>query len=581
MENTTITKQPLTGKVGALIVAAAWVAVVPMMIFGNPRGHDFDLQIPGWLEAEHQLSQGVLFPLWTAGANHGFGAPFFVFYPPLSRALGATLGLLLPWALAPGCYTWLALIAAGLGMYTLASEWLRQRDSACAAVLYVLNPYLLLTIYKRSDYAELLGSALFPLLIWSAIRVVHQDKAGIVRLAAVFAAIWITDLPAAVIASYSVAGLLVLGALVYRSSRPILWGALAIITGFGSIAFFLLPAAWERQWVNINQAVKFVWMPEHNFLFDHSNIAQYVGFNRGLSWFATVVIIITVLAAVWGRELRRRYPQDWRLLAIFGALAALMMFPPALVLYKFLPELHYVQFPWRWMSPVCVVYALFTGAAIAQARNKALLWSAMAVIIVAMAATIVRTTWWDPGNRYLHELLADMPRHLENNGATWSSPLGSQPSKLDWAAPDVAVANTGAQTSEPAQVNIEGWSANRKVFSIQSATPVLVALKLLNYPGWHAQVNRHPVSLSTDSETGQMLLELPAGSSQVQISFGMTADRKLGFAISVITALGLLVFALRRAKANPASQPSWEERNSASSETPHSMALASVSAKHD
>ncbi len=551
MSTVTITKQPLTRNASALIVFVALLAVMPMLVIGNPRGHDFDLQIPGWLEAEQQLSHGVVFPVWAAGANHGFGAPFFIFYPPLSRTLGAILGLLLPWNLAPKCYAWLALAVAGLGMYKLASEWLERRDAVCAAMLYMLNPYLLLTIYKRSDYAELLGSALFPLVIWGAIRVVRAGHDGIFPLAIIFAALWITDLPAAVVASYSLAGFLVLSAIRCRSIRPLAWGALAIIAGFGLIAFFLLPAAWERQWVNIAQAVKFAWMPEHNFLFDHTNLPQYVTFNRGLSFFAVIILTIMVLAVMFTHEFRRRSPQDWRSLTLFGGLAALMMFPPTLFLYNTLPELHYIQFPWRWLSPVCVVYALLTAAAMANARHMVLLWSSMALIILAMAGIIVRTTWWDSGNHRLYELLAAMPQHLENNGATWSSPLGSEPSKLDEAAPAVALVNQEGEHSSPSQINVEQWSANKKSFSVQSASPVLVAIKLLNYPGWQARVNAVPAPLSTTSETGQMLLALPAGSSKVDIWFGMTTDRKLGLLISIGTAFSLLLFVWRQSRVRP------------------------------
>ena len=75
-----------------LIVIAATVAVIPTLIFGNAFGHDYGFHLQKWMGAAQQFREGVVFPRWAAGANLGFGDPSFIFYPPLSWMLGATLG---------------------------------------------------------------------------------------------------------------------------------------------------------------------------------------------------------------------------------------------------------------------------------------------------------------------------------------------------------------------------------------------------------------------------------------------------------------------------------------------------------
>jgi 6-pyruvoyl-tetrahydropterin synthase related domain len=518
------------------IMAAAIIVVIPMILFGNPRGHDFDLHVPAWMETEQQLAQGILFPRWTSGANHGFGAPAFIFYPPLSRTLGALLGLLLPWKVVPGVYVWLVLVLAGITMWKCATEWLQPRDALVASLLYAANPYLLLTAYKRCNYAELLATALFPLLVWGGLRMGSDNSKAILSLAIVFGAIWVTDLPAAVIASYSLAGLLLLSALHNRSVRPLLAGSVAIGAGFGICAFFLFPAAWERRWVNIDQALKFEWLPEHNFLFTHNNIPQYVTFNRGLSFFALLVVIVTSIAAVFSRQLRRDAPQDWLLLTVLAGVSTFMMFPPSLPLYRILPQLRFVEFPWRWLSPLCVAYAVLSASAMAQVGRRWILWSAAAFLVVAVGAVIVHTTWWDFGHRHLQELILSMPSGLENKGATWASPLGSQPSKLESAAPLVALSETADDNSgSPVQIQVEQWAPERKAFSVEASRPLLLKLKLLTYPSWRAKLNGTIVPLQTERQTGQMLLAVPAGLSHVEVQFGWTWDRRVGLALSLIT----------------------------------------------
>ena len=86
------------------IPLAAFLAVVPMLVRGNSCGHDFDFHLLSWLEAATQLAH-FHYPHWAYTPAFNAGEPRFIFYPPLSWALGALLGLLLPWAAVPAAFT--------------------------------------------------------------------------------------------------------------------------------------------------------------------------------------------------------------------------------------------------------------------------------------------------------------------------------------------------------------------------------------------------------------------------------------------------------------------------------------------
>src|SRR5262249_11111171 len=160
--------------------------------------------------------------------------------------LGATLGLVLPWRAAPGAFVWLALIIAGMSMWRLAREFLPEPQAILAAGLFAVNPYNLAMVYYRSDFAELLGVALLPLLLLGASWVIRCESRRIPFPAVVFAAIWLCNAPEGVIATYSLALLLAIATVRQRSIRPLVIGAMAMIAGFGLVAFYLLPAARER-----------------------------------------------------------------------------------------------------------------------------------------------------------------------------------------------------------------------------------------------------------------------------------------------------------------------------------------------
>src|SRR5437588_9080858 len=127
---------------GAVIIMVTALAVLaPFLFRGNSSGHDFEFHVFSWMEVLDQWKQGILYPRWAALANWGYGEARFLFYPPASWTLGAALGALLPWKLAPGAYTWIALTASGMTMFVLARRWLPDKDAVFAAALYAANPY--------------------------------------------------------------------------------------------------------------------------------------------------------------------------------------------------------------------------------------------------------------------------------------------------------------------------------------------------------------------------------------------------------------------------------------------------------
>src|ERR1700712_2907240 len=184
-----------------LILCAAIVATLPLFVHGCSCGHDFDFHVQSWLDAAQQLRHGTLLPQWTFSAAYNAGEPRFIFYPPLSWMLGAILTLVVPITLAPTIYTLLALTAAGLAMHRLASYFAGPTAALIAAILYVVNPYMLFNAYERAAYAELLAAAWLPLLFLAVLR----PQPTIRGIALPLALLWLTNAPAAVMGSYTLA----------------------------------------------------------------------------------------------------------------------------------------------------------------------------------------------------------------------------------------------------------------------------------------------------------------------------------------------------------------------------------------
>ncbi|MGA7565266.1 MAG: hypothetical protein WBW53_04260, partial [Terriglobales bacterium] len=280
----------------ALVLGGACLlAITPFFWRANPSGHDFEFHMYSWMEVLGQWKDGIIYPRWAALAHWGYGEARFVFYPPASWTFGAALGAVLPWKVVPGVYCWIVLALAGAAMYQLARHWLTAEDALFAAVFYAVNPYHLMIIYWRSAFAELLAAVLLPLLLLcllqikestssssdSAARENHKaDFRPTLWLSLVLAAAWLTNVPAAVMIHYSVAGLALAfvaietvrevdhrGSRRLRIGRPLVRMTAAIFLGAGLAAFYLLPAIYEQGWINLKEVLAPGVRPQDNYLF--------------------------------------------------------------------------------------------------------------------------------------------------------------------------------------------------------------------------------------------------------------------------------------------------------------------------
>ena len=340
---------------------------IPFFFLGTPSGHDVEFHLYSWLEVLAQWKHGIVYPRWAALAHFGYGEPRFLFYPPASWTLGAALSAIFPWSVASCVYIWIVLVAAGVAMFLVARLCLDPQkfdrsDAIFVAVLYAVNPYHLVIIYWRSAFAELLASCLVPLLLLFVLKAVdeHRDYLGkaIVPLALVLAGAWLTNAPAAVMIHYSLALLLVYFAWQRRSARILLVGAGAVALGAALAAFYLLPAIYEQRWVDIAQAVSQGSRPADNFLFIHTTDADHDAFNRIISWVA-ILEMATIFVTAWiARPWRETKRELWTALLGWAAVCSVLMFPVAGLLWKVLPKMEFMQFPWRWLLCLSMIFSV-------------------------------------------------------------------------------------------------------------------------------------------------------------------------------------------------------------------------------
>lgn len=532
-------------------MCVSFAVISPFFRLGTASGHDVSFHMASWLDVAGQWKQGILFPRWTEWANFGFGEPRFIFYPPLSWLFGAFLGTFIPWHSVATAFIACAQMFAGISAYALLRRLTNSQSAALlAAACFAANPYSLLIIYMRSDFAELLAIAFFPLLILATLQLLGIFGGNeslrfekIFFFAIVFCAVWLSNAPAAVIATYSVGLLFTTAAIRERSVVPLANGAAALAVGFGLASFYVIPAISEQRWVNISGALSEGLTPADNFLYAKTPDTEHDAFNRIASNVAVLLIIWAVCTAIaaWKQISASREGDPDRnahtaaahtAITALATAATLLMLPVTLALWRFLPELRFVQFPWRWMSVLSVCAVIFTALSARKWLRWA--WPLLATFaIVGTAHYLVKNAWWDTED--MPTLQAALNDGTGFEGTDEYDPLGDDRTDLQQKTPR-ALLLTSPQDPEAhkdASIVVEKWTAEHRAIRITTRKPGNLALRLLDYPAWRVTVNGVSVPVTHGKGTRQMIIPVPTGEWEVHIDFARTTDRTIGGSVSI------------------------------------------------
>ena len=595
-----------------VLAGCCLAAITPFFWRGSPSGHDFEFHMFSWMEVLGQWKHGIAYPRWAALAYWGYGDARFLFYPPASWTLGAALGAALPWRMVPGAYCWIALTLAGAAMYRLAREWLPVADALFAAVFYALNPYHLLIVYWRSAFAELLATALLPLLLLCLLEIFLQKaETGhrpMLGLGLVLAAAWLTNVPAAVMMHYTTAGLAVVffataaaRELAHeRSWGPQFWRSLvravvpilvrtglAMLLGVGLASFYLLPAIYERGWIDIGQVLSPGVRPQDNFLFTTLTDPDHNHFNLLVSTVAVVEIGILAVAIWFSRPWRVKRAgaanpsassgqassassgqppstrsgqaldspvaasavaaeqSPWMLLSALGVFSAILMLSVSNLFWEHLPELRFVQLPFRWLLSMNAALAmLFAMAAKRWTWTSRFLASAVLLATVVVAGYRIQPPWWEKAGdiREMNDAIVDSTGY---EGIDEYVPTGADPYELNKSLPRICD-DTGAAV----QSEVLAWGPAEKHFTVHAAARQNLTVRLFSYPAWEVVVNGKPTATKKTDVTGLIVIPIAAGDSDVRIHFRRTIDRFVGNILSLIS-LAVLAVAWMKMKTQP------------------------------
>jgi hypothetical protein len=561
-----VNKNLSLGALGVMVLTAV-ILISPSFFYGQFLGDDFDFHVDSWMEVTQQWHQGVMYPSWAAGAWGGFGEPRFIFYPPVSRLIGAGLGEVLPWKFVPDTFLFLTLLLAGISMHRLARSWMSAEAALAAAVIYMACPYHLVDMYVRSSFSEILAGAFLPLVLLCVLNCASDEQIDSARpfrlrtkksvwrniafLSVAYALVWLTNAPAAVLTSYAIAFLLIVLAFRRRSIAPLWQGAAGIALGLMLASAYIIPAIFEQRWVVIEEAISEPLVYANSFVFQWISDPRNHLFNFMITSVAVFEIVIALIAGFFLRRRTGKFGTAEFALVSLAILSIAFMVQPTGYPLQFLPKIQYLQFPWRWLMVLGISFPAFFGGAIVRARQRVAISLIYLVILAGTGTTIFKYFGKvDPTSDEIRLADAWIKNGKGYDGVVEYRPDFGEEADLPLNVPLVELVPEGTNRlsvmrREPMNgtVSIELWLAENKIFTVTSPAPAVAAVKLLEYPAWRVRINGQPAARQADSNFGRILLALPEGTSHVEIQFGWTRDRTAGCAVSGIGILILICVA--------------------------------------
>ena len=607
-----------------IILLAAALAIAPQLIRGNSCGHDFNVHLVSWLDCVNAWKHGILYPHWAPSPNYDAGEPRFVFYPPLIWMLGALLGLIFPWSFAPIAMTFLTLAGTGLATRALALESLDDLPATLAGCVSMFSGFALFTGYERAAFPEFAGGVWLPLLLLFALRDRRASDSITERamprvlctwgrandaesttvlpyslfrrafdgstapLAFALAAAWLSNLPLAVIATYLLAGVALLIAVAKRSWAPVLRAAVAAPLGLGLSAVYWFPAAMERNWVDIKQATQDPgYNFENNWLFAHNAnpvLALHDAINHQASWIAVSMIAVAVAAVVvcWRRgtlpiPIGSRSNGWWIALAAIPIVVLFFSFPISRPLWVLLPEMRFLQYPWRLLEAVESPMAIFLVAAVWPVARHARIAILAACAVWFVVATVFAGSYFFQAcypEDTVASTLADDRYGAGFEGMYEYEPPNADISQIATGLPDACLLNDpSVELGKPDPDDPDAnptWSPNQdtclatyaavgdgatnpehRLFHALIPQSGYLVLRLLSYPAWSVRVNGQlfhtdrTIQLSLPRrDDGLIVVPVPQGIVTLTADWRITPDVIAGrwitaFSVLLITGVWL------------------------------------------
>jgi hypothetical protein len=357
---------------------------------------------------------------------------------------------------------------------------------------------------------------------------------------------WLTNVPASLVSCYGLFAVAAICSWDQRSIRPIVRFLLAESFAVALSAFYLLPLWLERKWIDTTKVAKFFTWQGLLFMSRPGSGGQ--SFLTFSCWIFASVYILLIAATLWNRSDRLRESSSMRTWVYLALVSFFFQLPLAILLWKYLPQLYVVGYPFRFMPLMGAALPLILLAKGARQVMRKTAYSAIAsmTLLLLVGSLLQERT----KNLRLPPFSATIN--------TWSHdgylgapgiflPAGAKLPVHASLVSDIALSEQPGSGCKILTMK-KGYASRDLVTDSQGECAV--RLPIFFYPYWRAaDESDKPLLLGRDAD-GLLLVTVPVGRHAIHLAFrAASVVRSVSAGVSLVAVIMLalgLGFSLRR-----------------------------------
>ncbi|MEO5331061.1 MAG: hypothetical protein H7839_03495 [Magnetococcus sp. YQC-5] len=526
------------------LMAVITLIGLPLLMTGPQSGHSFFFNLSWTKGFAETFAEGIFYPRWLPHLHQEAGSPVFFFYAPFPFYL-STLGHVF----CPDCTIdqhmgfgmWFMMLLAGVAFYTFARQLVGHLTALSSAFLYTILPYhFYFDLLQRQALGETSVYIFMPLALLSVKRL-SDGWHWVAGVALAFAMALFSHLPGTLL--FSPFLLLYAVVIAYRTPhwRSILVRfAIGIILGMALSGIYLIPALTLQE--HINSQVW--WDQEYNAFMkwfvmgsvDAKN-PQFLQEMKDLLCGVTIMAGLLFLTA--GKNQRAQTP--W---LIFLVGSWFLMTPLSFWLWKWVPVLQKVQFPFRAAIIFDLAIALIAMQALGEISREFPNRSAVAMgIFVVLCLGSIHLIH----HEYEHHqrLVSDSYYQERKNRAIalgWDG-LEYFPAAVKDYPMAEQYSPVMVRIDKKGSYSVEEWRSRRIILHMTLQETSKVIIHQFYFPGWQAQMveSMQIVPLQANPE-GLLELNAPAGHYSLQLTLETLPAERVGAIMSFVALICMLLF---------------------------------------
>jgi hypothetical protein len=582
-----------------LVMVTSWTLFRPAFF----RVHDY---VHGARIAEltRSAQAGHLPVRWTENFGYGYGMPLFEFYAPLPYYIGGLVYWLTnDLVFASKLLFFIPNLGAVVGSYLLGRELYGRKGGVLVAAAYTLAPYRAVNLFVRGAVSESWGMMAMPFALWAGIAFLRSlsNTSKNVTIKMIWQRSWWVLVASLVVLFLShnlstlmyvpVSGVFLLLVTWQTASHNLqktvfLYLRLlsAYLVAIGLSAFYLIPALIEKDFTIISSILSGYFYFTHHFLYirqffnatwgyggsawgPEDGISFFLGYGQllGLAiscslvawYFLNFVLkkkskpLTTQLSLFKQKVMVTHHFQLFGLALCIMVGALFLTLLKSELLWKTLPLISYIQFPWRWLSIAVLFLSLVVGYGAILIKNKRTL---MIGVIGLSMLTLHNVQYFRPesflgrNEDYYYsdpslirrEMSGVLPDYIPVDLKLAILAKPEEATQGAWL-PVNAEGNvvTPATQAQSKLLTVAVNRPHQKLVDVELQTDTPLEFAVAAYPGWKAEIDGKPAN-TTQSSTGLVTVPTPAGKHSVGIYFGSTPVRSLSDALSLLTLVGVL-----------------------------------------